>query len=145
MLITCCLIFALVPSLVDGQIQTQGETDELSSFCESEGVVVIEAESTNSDLGKWESKTAALENKFCGDGFLEFTGNRPQTGPANSPLVYDFKIETAGRYHIHLRCARETIDGARTLPTIATFVWKVILKLDRMLARSMVKTRLWRC
>ena len=54
-------------------------------FLESDGVVVIEAESSSSKPGKWAGKTD-LEG-FTGKGYIEYTGNKPAGGPIGSTLV----------------------------------------------------------
>ena len=82
-------------------------------FLEKQGVVVIEAESTKSDLGLWQLHDQKLKNDPVGKGYLEFTGNKVTNGPAKSPLEYMFKVEKSGLYTLHLRCARETV-GDRT-------------------------------
>ena len=73
------------------------------------GVVVIEAENTDADLGKWLSLTNPLNNEFTGEGYLDFNGNTPINGDPNSPLEYEFKINTPGLYLLEIRCARETL------------------------------------
>jgi len=91
-----------------------GKTNRIDRcFREKNGLVVIEAESTTSDLGKWNRKTSTLTNAHCGQAYLEFTGNNPRSGPAESPLAYSFKISKPGLYYIHLRCAREQIGDRR--------------------------------
>ena len=79
-------------------------------FLESEGVVVIEAESSPSKPGKWAGKTD-IEG-FTGKGHIEYTGNKPAGGPVGSTLVYFFKIEKAGTYTLHLR-AHKRLDGEK--------------------------------
>ena len=78
-------------------------------YIEKDGLVVIEAENTSSDLDLWIKKDSALDNAHTGTGYLEFTGNNTSSGPAKSPLEYSFKIHTAGLYTIGLYCARETV------------------------------------
>lgn len=80
---------------------------------ETDGVVSIEMESTKSDLGNWVQKTE-IEG-YSGAGYLEFTGNTPINGPADSPLEYQFTISEGGLYFFHLHCARETVDGRSDL------------------------------
>ncbi len=79
---------------------------------EADGVVSIEPEDTTSDLGKWKKMDVA---GYSGSGYLEFTGNSPTSGPATSPLVYRFEIKRSGLYFLHLRCARETVNGRNDL------------------------------
>jgi hypothetical protein len=81
------------------------------TYQESGGVVVMETENTPSPLGLWQKLTTI--SGHTGSGYLEFTGNDYTTGPPNSPLEYNFRINQAGLYYLHLHCARETvvIDG----------------------------------
>ena len=65
------------------------------------GLVVMEAESTESSLGKWKTKTTVKE--FTGKSHLEFTGNKPANGPAISPLKYEFKVDKDGQYDLMIR------------------------------------------
>ncbi|MFN3166712.1 MAG: hypothetical protein ACE37H_06570 [Phycisphaeraceae bacterium] len=77
-------------------------------FLEADGVVVIEAESTASKPGKWTGKTD-IEG-YTGKGHIEYTGNKPAGGQADSPMVYYFKINKAGTYRLHLR-AHKRLEG----------------------------------
>ncbi|MGJ8672724.1 hypothetical protein [Rubritalea sp.] len=76
---------------------------------ESNGIVFIELEDTDSRLGKWQLHDSKLKNSFSGEGYLEFTGNSPASGSPNSPLKYTFKIKKSGLYFLHLRCAKEKV------------------------------------
>lgn len=76
---------------------------------EIDGVVVIEAENTHSNLGKWLLKSTPLNNDYTGIGYLEFDGNTTINGDQHSPLEYVFNINTPGLYKLELRCARETL------------------------------------
>ena len=76
-------------------------------------VVVIEAESTESDLGAWQVKNTV--EGFSDDGYLEFTGNTPISGPADSPLEYAFTVASDGLYYLHLHCAREKVGDRNDL------------------------------
>ncbi len=80
-------------------------------FVEAEGMVTIEAESTSSPHGAWEKKSVITGH--TGSGYLEFTANNEESGPAHSPLEYKIKITKPGLYYLHLHCAREdvTIKG----------------------------------
>jgi len=82
-------------------------------YQEKKGLVAIELENTSSKLGKWE-KGEKLKG-FTGKGYLQFTGNQPKGGKANSPIEYRFKITKAGLYHLHLHCAKQTVDGRSDL------------------------------
>lgn len=78
-------------------------------YNESGGLVVMEMENTSSSLGVWEVQSAL--SGFSGDGYLQFLGNTFETGPADSPLEFNFQINQAGLYYLHLHCAKQTIDG----------------------------------
>jgi len=95
------IIMCLYSYIIFGQDCDDNVREEVA------GVVIIEVESTTSDLGEWFEDTDV--DDFTGDGYLEFNGNRPQNGDPNSPLVYQFRINEAGLYFLHLRCARETL------------------------------------
>ncbi|MGJ8634451.1 MAG: hypothetical protein ACSHX7_11085 [Luteolibacter sp.] len=75
---------------------------------EKDGVVVMEAENTASRLGKWKEKTEV--EGFCGEGYLEFTGNSPVSGEPDSPLKYEFTVNRDGRYFLHLHAGKEEVE-----------------------------------
>ncbi|MEM9237319.1 MAG: hypothetical protein AAGB14_11110, partial [Verrucomicrobiota bacterium] len=79
-------------------------------FEERKGLVVIEAESTDSRLGKWKKKTDV--EGYEGECHLEFTGNKTISGPPESPLKYRFKINKEGVYTLTLR-ARKRLETKR--------------------------------
>lgn len=79
-----------------------------ADYQEVDGLVVIEAENTSSELGEWTLKTDV--SGFAGNGYLEFEGNRYLNGPANSPLEYTFQVAQSGIYQLHMHVARETIE-----------------------------------
>ncbi|MEP2776377.1 MAG: hypothetical protein ABJQ29_16745 [Luteolibacter sp.] len=79
-------------------------------FLENDGILVIEAESTSSKLKKWEKKTS-IEG-FTGECHIEFTGNKPESGPADSPLTYKFKITKEGTYSLVIR-AHKRLESER--------------------------------
>ena len=65
-------------------------------YIEANGIVMMEAENTESSLGLW--KRANISGS-SGAGNIEFTGNTPLgTGSDRSPLIYKFKITNAGDY-----------------------------------------------
>jgi hypothetical protein len=78
------------------------------TFEEKGGIVAIEAESTASRLGQWIKKTDVSD--FQGECHIEFTGNKPETGPPKSPLKYSFKINKAGKYQLTLRGRKRLIS-----------------------------------
>lgn len=78
-------------------------------YQESGGLVVMEMENTESSLDLWEKQTSLAG--FSGTGYLQFLGNTFESGPADSPLEFNFKINQAGLYYLHLHCAKETHEG----------------------------------
>ncbi len=80
-------------------------------FLEKGGLVVIEAESTTSRLGDWKKKTDVKD--FQGECHLEFTGNKPESGPPKSPLKYSFTVSKGGTYALVLR-ARKRLESKRS-------------------------------
>ncbi|TWU59256.1 Choline-sulfatase [Rubripirellula tenax] len=74
---------------------------ESKVFDEVDGTVIIEMESTSSPLGEWKNRTTLTP--FTGTSYLEFMGNNPGVGAPNSPLNYDFRINTPGDYWISIR------------------------------------------
>ncbi|TWU57091.1 Dockerin type I repeat protein [Rubripirellula tenax] len=97
------------------EIRFIGESAASTSgvYNEANGLVVMEMENTPSDLGLWQEQTQ-LSN-YTGDSYFQFLGNNYQSGPANSPLEYRFRINTPGLYYLHLRSAKEnSADPTRT-------------------------------
>lgn len=78
-------------------------------FEEKDGLIVMEAESTTSNLGKWIAKKDV--NGYTGSGHLEFTGNNQASGPATSPLTYSFTVNKAGSYRLIIK-SRKRLAGA---------------------------------
>jgi hypothetical protein len=78
-------------------------------YNESAGLVVMEAENTGSSLGLWEERSSLAG--YSGSGYLQFFGNTFETGPADSPLEFEFQINQGGLYYLHLHCAKERYDG----------------------------------
>ena len=89
----------------------------ISSLCysqkvyeESAGVVMMEAENTPSPLDLWVNST--FFPAFSGTGHIEFTGNVASgTGTPKSPLIYKFKINTAGNYALIIRGRSRLLEG----------------------------------
>lgn len=92
-LLLSALSFAIASPLLAGPV-----------FQEKGGVLVMEAESTSSSLGAWKKKTDVAD--YSGDYHLEFTGNKPESGPPKSPLKYTFHIEKGGKYELAIRCRK---------------------------------------
>ncbi len=85
----------------------QGNTT--AQVAETNGYVAIECESTTSPLGKWikvQSGDANFSSSASGGVHLEFTGNGPNGGAADSPLEYTFTINTPGTYALIMRCSK---------------------------------------
>lgn len=82
-----------------------GSVTHAATYEEKDGVVVIEAENTRSTPGKWQGKTDI--KGFTGKGYIQFTGNKPTSGPPTSPLEYVFKINKSGLYYLHMHASRE--------------------------------------
>lgn len=73
-------------------------------YNEAGGIVMMEAENTISSLDLWKMGNIAGSS---GSGNIEFTGNTAVgEGSQRSPLLYKFKINTAGDYIIHVRGRR---------------------------------------
>ncbi|MBK1828254.1 hypothetical protein [Haloferula rosea] len=70
-------------------------------FVEKKGIVAMEAESTTSNLRRWIKKTDVKD--FSGECHIEFTGNKAESGPPDSPLKYAFKINKGGVYQLTIR------------------------------------------
>ncbi|MCG8701757.1 MAG: T9SS type A sorting domain-containing protein, partial [Bacteroidales bacterium] len=89
---------------------TKGGGQNCDIYTEIAGLVVMEAENTKSPLGKWK-KVSSL-NGYSGTGHIEFTGNKPSGGSANSPLTYKFKITESGDYRMLLRAHKRLAGSA---------------------------------
>ncbi len=86
-----------------------GTNPTSGTYLEANGLVVMEIENTPSPFGLWLKKTSI--SGFTGSGYLDFSGNTTESGPATSPLEFKFKINQAGLHYLHLYCARETVGG----------------------------------
>ena len=80
-------------------------------YTEVDGLVIMEAENTQSDYDLWIKKTDVDE--YTGSGHLEFTGNGITNGPPKSPLTYTFTINKPGYYRLTIR-ARKRLETDRT-------------------------------
>lgn len=87
---------------------SQDNTTGCDTFLEKEGILIMEAEDTQSPLGLWVLKQD-VEN-YLGKGHIEFTGNGPNGGDPSSPLTYSFKIQKEGYYRMIIR-ARKRLEG----------------------------------
>ena len=86
-----------------------GGNNDCEGYEEQNGLIIMEAENTDSPLDKWIKKTDV--NGYTGSGHLEFTGNNQSSGPATSPLTYTFKVNTAGTYRLIIK-SRKRLAGA---------------------------------
>lgn len=72
--------------------------------------IVFEAEATDSPLGEWKlikkGEEGYMDNSAVSpinETHLEFTGNNTSSGPANSPLEYNFTSPSTGTYKLLIR------------------------------------------
>lgn len=88
---------------------------------ESDGLVMMEAENTLTELHLWTSST--YFQAFSGSGHIEFTGGVVSgAGSPLSPLVYKFKINKAGDYALNIRGRSRLLEGeAKDLANDAWF------------------------
>lgn len=95
--------------LVVSESFISGDSSGISStmYNGENGLVIIEAENTLSDLDEWYEDTEV--SGYTGGGYIEFDGNSAINGPATSPLVYTFTVDQDGLYYLHLRAAKETL------------------------------------
>jgi len=73
---------------------------EIPVFEESEGLVVIEAESAG-DLTGWSQDTVILP--FTGDGYLLYLGSNHFNDPGFAKITYQILVSKAGRYRFQWR------------------------------------------
>lgn len=106
------------PALVDKSIESvANEADKCSVFLEENGLIIMEAENTKSDYGKWVFSNAELTVKdkdasdihttvklkdHRGTGYLRFAGAWGKEED-KSPLSYTFKIKNEGSYRLFIR------------------------------------------
>lgn len=75
--------------------------------------ILFEAEATTSPLGQWKKISEGETNYVSGasgKAQIEFTGNSPGSGPANSPIQYTFTCPKSGTYRLVLK-ARKRLEG----------------------------------
>lgn len=88
------------------------QTDAEKIFQEKNGLIVMEMEATDSELGNWilvKPGTEGSPQGATGAGHLEFKGSK-QWGKADSPLTYRFKVHKAGKYRLQFR-AHKRLEG----------------------------------
>ena len=101
----------LIIAIFSGAFPAMAQTTEIAP----EDYVIIEAESTVSDLGEWKSIQLGDPNYIHGaSGWtqLEFQGNDPDQGEPNSPLQYSFTAPKDGNFRL-LIMASKRLEGAR--------------------------------
>ncbi len=69
-------------------------TPTSGTYLQANGLVVMEIENTPSPYDLWLKKTTL--DGYTGLGYLEFSGNTTESGPAASPLEFKFKINQSG-------------------------------------------------
>ena len=82
----------------------------LADFKSTDGLLIMEVESTPSPLGEWQKKKTVTG--FTGDCHLEFTGNTPNNGPPVSTLTYSFTVDKDGIYQLWIRGHKRLVDDA---------------------------------
>lgn len=100
-------VFAILFVVINSNI-SQAQNDCVQ-YTEINGLVIMEAENTNSDLGQWIVKNDVTDYK--GTGHLEFTGNITRGGNPKSPISYTFQINTTGYYRVLLRSRKRIAPG----------------------------------
>jgi hypothetical protein len=79
-------------------------------YIEKKGIVMVEAENTESLLGEWIVKKDFPN--YSGNGYLEFSGgNVKGVGLPSSPIKYTFKITNSGDYALQIRGRSRLLDG----------------------------------
>ncbi len=85
-------------------------------FIESEGLVIMECENTETAQAQWDEWQLVTpgDSRYVSgatnDAHLEFTGNTINGGNPNDPLVYTFQINQSGNYQLHIR-SRKRLEG----------------------------------
>ena len=79
------------------------------------GLIVIEAESTKSDLGDWKMIKEGDKNyvgNASGKAHLEFLGGTQEGSDPGSPIEYTFKVPEDGNYRLIMQTSKR-LEGAR--------------------------------
>jgi uncharacterized repeat protein (TIGR02543 family) len=106
-LLTIAFAFVVFSGLANPALTRITPTD-------TDGVLVFQANHTNSPLGNWEMVSLGHPNYFGGasnDTMFYFTGNQPSHGPADSPIAYTFIAPENGTYELTIRSSRD-LKGA---------------------------------
>jgi len=108
LLLTIALAFVVVSGLANPALTRITPTD-------TDGVLVFQANHTNSPLGNWEMVSLGHPDYFEGasnDTMLYFTGNQPNLGPADSPLEFTFIAPETATYELAIRSSRDLRGAA---------------------------------
>ena len=62
-----------------------------------------------------EKKTAVKD--YSGECHIEFTGNKPESGPPKSPLKYKLQINKPGKYTLAIRARKRLETGRADIST----------------------------
>ena len=92
---------------ISGELPQRLGTTETKIHQGADGLVVIESESTQSDLGLWVARKTC--DGFTGAGHLEFTGNRAAGGSPLSPLTYLLTVDRDGVYGLTIRGHKQLV------------------------------------
>lgn len=79
------------------------------------GYILIEAESTKSNLDKWVIIKKGQKNYVAGasgKAHIEFLGNQKEGGDPNCPLEYQFSVKKDGNYALIMQTSKR-LEGAR--------------------------------
>lgn len=100
-----------------GEPAVPPDTTTAGAWYEKDGIIIVEAEDTDSDLGEWVIYTDAnnphsFMSGWTGDGCIFFTGNSNPGGPVNSELKYKLYINNPGTYRLSLRGMETGLEGA---------------------------------
>ncbi len=108
-------------------------------YNEEGGIVMMEAENTQSALGLWDVKNNL--NGYSGSGHIEFTGNDIRGGGSpKSMLKYKFKINSGGDYKLIIRGQSRLFSGEAN--DLANDAW-VRLDGDYEIGTGFTKTKAW--
>lgn len=111
-----CIILSIFISACATQNSKISNKVSLNNSILKKDVVFIEAESTNSKLQKWILVKKGNKNYVKGassNTYLEFLGNKPITGKANSPLEYHFTAPKSGNFKLMLMSSKR-LEGVKS-------------------------------
>jgi hypothetical protein len=102
------VVFALILGCKVSEISQKQKNTKYS--------IIIEAESSQSSLNKWQIVKKGDINYVKGSSketYLEFMGNKPITGKANSPLAYKFTSPKTGNFKLMLMTSKR-LEGVKS-------------------------------